>query len=59
MEAPSTYSDRAQVTRTAEVRLKQGLNEVVFDRLPEAVDSRGIQVEGSGAATVLGERTVL
>lgn len=52
----TVYGDRAQVTRTAEVKLEQGINKLVFDNLPEAVDSRGIQVDGAGTATVLDVR---
>ncbi|WP_372847036.1 mucoidy inhibitor MuiA family protein [Pontiella sp.] len=52
----TVYNDRAQVARTAQVELGQGINKLVFADLPEAVDSRGIQVEGSGAATVLDVR---
>lgn len=50
------YNDRAQVVRTAEVKLEQGISTLVFEDLPEAVDSRGIQVDGSGTATVLDVR---
>ncbi|VGO14528.1 hypothetical protein PDESU_03091 [Pontiella desulfatans] len=52
----TVYNDRAQVTRTAQVPLEAGINKLVFGDLPDAVDSRGIQVEGSGAATVLDVR---
>ncbi|MDF7798231.1 mucoidy inhibitor MuiA family protein [Pontiellaceae bacterium B1224] len=52
----TVYSDRAQVTRTADVQLKPGMNQLVFDELPEAIDSRGIQVDGLGAAVVLDVR---
>ncbi len=52
----TVYNDRAQVVRTAEVELKQGINKLRFEDLPEAIDSRGIQVDGSGAATVLDVR---
>ena len=52
----TVYNDRAQVVRTAEVELKQGINKLRFEDLPEAIDSRGIQIDGSGAATVLDVR---
>ena len=52
----TVYNDRAQVVRTAELDLKEGIQTVVFENLPEAVDSRGIQVEGSGTAVVLDVR---
>ncbi len=52
----TVYNDRALVVRTAEVTLEQGINALMFSDLPEAVDSRGIQVNGSGAVTVLDVR---
>ncbi len=52
----TVYNDRAQVVRTAQVELEQGINTVVFEDLPRQVDARGIQVEGSGSATVLDVR---
>uniref|UniRef100_UPI00356ADB22 mucoidy inhibitor MuiA family protein n=1 Tax=Pontiella sp. TaxID=2837462 RepID=UPI00356ADB22 len=52
----TVYGDRAQVTRTAEVQLEQGITTLVFDRLPESIDSRGIQVTGAGDAVVLDVR---
>lgn len=52
----TVYNDRAQVVRTAEVQLEQGINTLRFEDLPEAINSRGIQVDGSGAATVLDVR---
>lgn len=48
----TVYNDRAQVVRTAEVELQPGVNPVRFEDLPERIDARGIQVEGSGAAVV-------
>ena len=52
----TVYNDRAQVVRTAEVELQEGINKLRFEDLPEAIDSRGIQVDGSGVATVLDVR---
>ncbi len=52
----TVYGDRAQVTRSAEVQLEQGINTLVFDNLPESIDSRGIQVTGAGDAVVLDVR---
>ncbi|MBN2164131.1 MAG: mucoidy inhibitor MuiA family protein [Pontiellaceae bacterium] len=52
----TVYNDRAQVVRTAQVELLQGMNQLRFEDLPESVDSRGIQVNGAGAATVLDVR---
>lgn len=52
----TVYRDRALVARVAEVELEQGHNTVVFENLPEAVDSRGIQVDGLGDALVLDVR---
>jgi uncharacterized protein (TIGR02231 family) len=44
------------VVRTAQVELSEGLNTLRFEDLPESVDSRGIQVNGSGDAMVLDVR---
>lgn len=52
----TVFSDRAQVVRTAEVELAAGFNTLRFEGLPEGIDSRGIQVTGSGEATVLDVR---
>jgi uncharacterized protein (TIGR02231 family) len=52
----TVYSDRAQVTRTAEVQLTEGLNQLRFEDLPFSVDSRGIQVSGLGRAVLLDVR---
>ena len=34
----TVYNDRAQVVRTAEVMLEQGVNKLRFENLPEGVD---------------------
>ena len=52
----TVYSDRAQVVRTAEVNLDPGLHTLRFEELPSGVDAQGIQVDGSGAATVMDVR---
>lgn len=52
----TVYNDRAQVVRTAELEVEQGINSVVFEDLPQAIDARGIQVVGAGDATVLDVR---
>ncbi len=52
----TVYNDRAQVTRSAAVQLEQGVNTLVFEDLPESIDSRGIQVTGAGGALVLDVR---
>ncbi len=44
------YLDRAQVTRTADVKLNRGEVEVNFCGLPASLDNRSVQVWGSGAA---------
>ena len=52
----TVYNDRAQVIRTAEVELGAGLQTVRFEDLPAGIDSRGIQMDGTGAATVMDVR---
>ncbi|QBG46295.1 mucoidy inhibitor MuiA family protein [Verrucomicrobia bacterium S94] len=52
----TVFNDRAQVVRSAEVELEQGMTTIRFGHLPEAIDSRGIQVTGDGDATVLDVR---
>jgi uncharacterized protein (TIGR02231 family) len=51
--AVTVYSDRALVTRTAELKLDHaGLQEVVFDHLPPALQEQSLQVAGKGSARV-------
>ncbi|MDZ8117158.1 mucoidy inhibitor MuiA family protein [Pontiella agarivorans] len=52
----TVFNDRALVVRSAEVELEQGISTIRFDHLPEAIDSRGIQVTGAGDAVVLDVR---
>lgn len=56
VDAVVVFPDRAAVTRTLEVELVQGLNEVQFVDLPATLDTRTLQAEGSGVpgAVLLG-----
>jgi uncharacterized protein (TIGR02231 family) len=44
----TVYSDRAEVTRSAAVKLPEGRHVLVFNNLPEAIDAGSIQVNGTG-----------
>jgi len=46
--AVAIYQNSAQVTRSAEVTLKQGVNEVVFQNIPENLDESTINVSAQG-----------
>jgi len=49
--AVTVYTDRAQVTRSASVELpSSGIAELVFENLPEPVQSQSLQVTGKGTA---------
>jgi uncharacterized protein (TIGR02231 family) len=48
----TVYSDRALVTRNAEVDLQTGERTVVFSGLPSSIDPASIQVTGSGGAVL-------
>ena len=50
ISAVTVYTDRAVVTRTAQVDLTPGLTELVFANLPESLNERSLQVSGSGSA---------
>jgi uncharacterized protein (TIGR02231 family) len=52
----TVYNDRAQVVREAQVELEAGLHTLRFEELPAGIDSRGIQVDGFGPATVMDVR---
>lgn len=47
----TVYVDRAIVTRTAEVELPTGVQQVIFPGLPAALNPNLLQVSGSGTAT--------
>ncbi|WP_455383151.1 mucoidy inhibitor MuiA family protein [Salinispira pacifica] len=44
------YTDRAQVTRRAELSLDAGVHELLFDNLPETVEENSVRAEGTGPA---------
>mgnify|MGYP000862296234 CR=1 FL=1 len=46
------YQDRAQVTRTATIRLKPGSQTLVFEQLPELLQDDSVRLEASGTARV-------
>lgn len=48
----TVYSDRAQVSRFAEVELEKGEHLVVFDELPENTNPESLQVKGTGNAVL-------
>jgi len=50
ISAVTVYPDRAVVTRTASVELPGGVTELVFARLPDALNPRSLQVAGQGTA---------
>ncbi len=55
ISAVTVYADRAQVTRTASLKLKPGSYLVVFEGLPTLVQDDSVRVEGKGgAATIVG-----
>ncbi len=54
----TVYSDRAMVTRRADVRLPAGESTLVFGNLPAATDAASLQVRGLGAFTLRDVRIV-
>ncbi|MBN1520430.1 MAG: mucoidy inhibitor MuiA family protein [Spirochaetales bacterium] len=48
----TVYSDRALVTRQAELALPKGESTVLFSNLPAALDPSSVQVSGTGAFTL-------
>jgi len=50
--AVTVFSDRALVSRTAELRIPAGETTLVFSGLPAATDPASLQVSGSGAFTL-------
>jgi len=46
----TVFSDRAEVTREAEINLSPGIHKLIFDDLPRLIDSDSIQVNGQGSA---------
>lgn len=55
ISAVTVYADRAQVTRSASLKLKPGSYLVVFEGLPPLIQDDSVRVEGKGgAATIVG-----
>ncbi len=50
--AVTVFTDRAQITRTANIELAKGEQTCLFDALPDSIESNSIQVNGSGAALI-------
>ena len=48
----TVFSDRAEVTRTATLELVPGEHIVRFDRLPDKIEQKSIQVGGEGDAVL-------
>jgi uncharacterized protein (TIGR02231 family) len=48
----TVFSDRAEVTRTATIKLPAGRHVLVFDTLPDGMDAGSIQVNGTGGAVL-------
>jgi uncharacterized protein (TIGR02231 family) len=52
--AVTVFMDRALITRTAQVPLEAGEHILVFDNLPESIDSKSVQASGIGSASLMG-----
>lgn len=48
----TVFSDRAEVTRIAELELAPGEHVVMFDKLPDKIEQKSIQVGGEGDAVL-------
>lgn len=48
--AVTVFSDRAAITRTAQINLEAGEHRLLFDLLPDTIDQKSIQVSGLGNA---------
>ncbi|WP_299452656.1 mucoidy inhibitor MuiA family protein [uncultured Microscilla sp.] len=48
----TVFGDRAEVTRTAELSLATGEHLLLFDRLPEKIEQKSVQVNGVGNAVL-------
>ncbi len=46
----TVFTDRAQVTRTASLKLAKGEHVLVFESLPESLEQNSVQVNGEGNA---------
>lgn len=54
----TVYSDRALVTRTAELDIRAGQTVVVFENLPSLSDASSLRVSGKGAFSLRDVKTV-
>ncbi len=52
ISAVTVYSDRAQITRTAKIKLTAGEHILVFANLPEGIEENSVQVDGKGPGTL-------
>jgi uncharacterized protein (TIGR02231 family) len=50
----TVYSDRALVTRRANLQLSAGEKRILFERLPGGLDENSVQVKGKGAGSIRG-----
>jgi uncharacterized protein (TIGR02231 family) len=48
----TVYSDRAQVVRSARIKLPSGEHQLLFDDLPLSIEHSSVQVSGEGNATI-------
>lgn len=48
----TVYSDRAEVSRVAQKEVEKGEHYLVFDKLPEHINEKSIQVNGRGNAII-------
>lgn len=48
----TVFGDRAEVTRTAQLQLTAGEHTLLFDRLPEKIEQKSVQVNGIGNAVL-------
>ncbi|EAY29223.1 mucoidy inhibitor MuiA family protein [Microscilla marina] len=48
----TVFGDRAEVTRTADLSLAAGEHLLLFDRLPEKIEQKSVQVNGIGNAVL-------
>ncbi len=50
--AITVFTDRALITRTAQLSLAAGEHQLLFDLLPETIDQKSVQVSGLGNANL-------
>lgn len=51
----TVYSDRAEVCKIVKCNLKNGVNEIVVEKLSNSIDSNSIRVEGTGSNASIAE----